>query len=135
MDFHRDVQCCKREYFRDPVQSRNFRLIVIHYLFQSLTIYKTNNGFVHTTCELTYEIQLLLVFRFEMSSTSELNTRTEGDGQRQMIIFVLYLLKFCIFLYFSEPQHHIPPLVPVTHDARELWEDVDIYIQNYKVSF
>jgi hypothetical protein len=45
-----------------------------------------------------------------------------------MIIFVLYLLKFCIFLYFSAPQHHIPPLVPVTHDARELWEDVDIYI-------
>ncbi|CAF0927785.1 unnamed protein product [Adineta steineri] len=39
-----------------------------------------------------------------MSSTDVSNTRTEGDGQ-------------------SAPQHHIPPLVPVTHDARELWED------------
>ncbi|CAF0729376.1 unnamed protein product [Adineta ricciae] len=39
-----------------------------------------------------------------MSSTNETHVRTEGDGQ-------------------SEPQHHIPPLTPVTFEARELWED------------
>ena len=27
----------------------------------------------------------------------------------------------------SEPQYHIPPLTPVTFDARELWEDVNIF--------
>lgn len=32
------------------------------------------------------------------------------------------------FWYCSAPQHHIPPLVPVTHSARELWEDVIINI-------
>ncbi|UJR33373.1 hypothetical protein I4U23_020821 [Adineta vaga] len=39
-----------------------------------------------------------------MSSTNETNIRTNGDGQ-------------------SEPQHHIPSLVSVTPNAREIWED------------
>jgi len=35
-------------------------------------------------------------------------------------------ISYPLFSNFSAPQHHIPPLVSVTHDARELWEDVII---------
>jgi hypothetical protein len=42
------------------------------------------------------------------------------------MLFIFNVLKFSIFVYTSAPQSHIPPLVPVTPAARELWEDVNI---------
>lgn len=58
-----------------------------------------------------------------MSSTNETHVRTEGDGQRFVVGVYLYWFKA---IFSSEPQHHIPPLTPVTPEARDLWEDVNI---------